>query len=70
MHKTIDTHISKIKNGDAIVHDGYVRTVCNKDIRSCKFMGISLFGDTYHIGHKPVKKVVFKQRKDNKHDTL
>lgn len=48
-------HISQIKPGDTILHtDGLVRTVCRNNIHRDSFCGISLFGDTYLLGRKPV----------------
>jgi len=54
-----EVHISEIKSGDTIFHDGKVRTVCNSNIKNCSFMGKSLFGDSYSSGHKLVSKVQF-----------
>jgi hypothetical protein len=51
-------HIDEIKPGDTIEHNGEVRTVCPKNIKT-GFMGTSVFGDSYHSGHKLVTKVTF-----------
>ena len=51
-----EVHISTIKAGDAIEHNGELLTVCNCDIRCSDFMGDTLFGDSYSLGRKPVKK--------------
>ncbi len=58
MSKIIETHISMIRTNDTVIHNDKEMTVCAKDITSCKFMGIALFGDSYKLGHKLVKKVV------------
>ena len=50
-------HISTIKIGDTVLHNGKLRTVCKRVIRRCPFMGISLWGDCYNLGYKPVIKV-------------
>lgn len=55
---TTQVHISTIRAGDTIQHDGKVVTVCGKDIKRCNFMGITIFGDSYALGHRPVTKVV------------
>lgn len=55
-----NVHISSIQPGDVIYHDGADRTVCEKDIKQCRFMGTTVFGDSYHSGHKQVIKVIFK----------
>lgn len=53
----LEVHISEISAGDTIKHNGVDMTVCKKDIKYCSFMGISIFGDTYQSGHKPVLKI-------------
>lgn len=52
-------HISEIENGDAIMHNGHLMTVCNDDIKRCSFMGISIFGDSYRMGRQLVERVTF-----------
>jgi hypothetical protein len=51
---TTQRHISKITAGATIIHNGQPRTVSAQDIKKCDFMGVSIFGDTYQIGQKPV----------------
>lgn len=55
---TVDTHISMIRVGDTIIHNGKEMTVCEKDITSCDFLGTKIFGDCYRLGYKSVKKVI------------
>lgn len=58
-YKTIQTHISNIKPFDTILHtDGLIRTVSNSNIKQDKFMGVSLFGDSYNLGYKLVTKII------------
>jgi hypothetical protein len=52
-----NVHISSITAGDTVEHNGKIMTVCQKDIKSDKFFGSLLFGDSYRIGQQPVKKV-------------
>ena len=52
-----NVHISRIRSGDTIIHNGVLTTVCNNNIKSCKFMGITLFGDSYNLGYKLVKRI-------------
>lgn len=54
----VKKHIRDIRAGDVVRHDGKDRTVGIKDIKHCDFMGVSLFGDTYNLGHKLVDLVV------------
>jgi hypothetical protein len=59
MKKTIiQKHISLIKNGDTVIHNGNEMTVNNHDIKF-GFMGTTLFGDSYRMGTIPVQVVVF-----------
>ena len=57
LNETEDVHISQIKSGDTVIHNGEIKTVSGTDLKSDKFMGTSLFGDTYNIGNKLVKRV-------------
>lgn len=50
-------HISQIKAGDTVLHNGEVKTVSGTDIKQDKFMGTTLFGDSYLLGNKKVTKV-------------
>ena len=56
--KTLEVDIFTIKSGDTVVHNGNVMTVTAKNIHRDSFMGRTLFGDSYHLGQKPVVKVV------------
>lgn len=56
-------HISTVKIGDTVEHGGKFMTVGKGDIKTDSFMGTSLFGDSYSLGHKKVKKVTFKTPK-------
>lgn len=47
-------HISKVQHGDTIFHKGKIKTLTNDNIRRCSFMGVSIWGDSYHGGHKLV----------------
>ncbi len=51
-------HISDITSDDIVEHAGVTETVTQCDIKHDSFMGISLFGDTYHLGNKKVKKII------------
>lgn len=61
-HIIIDTHISDIKAGDTIRHNGEVKTVSGNNIGGNTFIGKTLFGDSYNLGHKQVEMVVFKSK--------
>ena len=52
-----EVHISKINIGDTIIHEGVPTTVGKNNIKHSSFMGTSLFGDSYHCGHKLVKRI-------------
>lgn len=51
-------HISKIKNGDVILHNGREMTVSSEYIKK-GFSGITIFGDSYNCGYKLVTKILF-----------
>lgn len=57
-------HIRTIQVGDTIEHGGHVVTVGQKDLRNDMFMGVSIFGDTYSLGSKPVTKIEFPTQKE------
>lgn len=56
--KLESVHISQISVGDTIEHDGTLKTVSGNNLKKDSFMGITLFGDSYNLGTKKVKKVV------------
>jgi hypothetical protein len=51
-------HISQVSAGDTIEHEGKLTTICANNIKRDSFMGITLFGDSYRLGTKPVQKVM------------
>ncbi|MEB0262888.1 hypothetical protein [Mucilaginibacter sp. 10I4] len=53
-----EVHLSEIRAGDTILHDGEIRTVGKENIKK-GFTGITLFGDPYRLGMIPVKKITF-----------
>jgi hypothetical protein len=48
-----EVHVSDIKVGDCIEHQGRLMTVCRKDIKK-GFMGLTIFGDSYRLGRQLV----------------
>lgn len=52
------THISDIRPGHVIERDGDLVTVGEDFIKRCPFMGVSLYGDTYALGTKLVKRAI------------
>ena len=55
--KTKLVHKSEIKIGDTVIHNGELRTVDKQSISRDEFMGLLLFGDSYHMGCKMVELV-------------
>ena len=54
-------HKDRIVAGDIIVcPDGKERTVCKSDIRYSELMGVTIFGDSYHAGHRLVPKRILR----------
>lgn len=63
-NKKVFVHISMIEPGDTILHKSFLdteevlRTVCKSNIKPDDgFIGMSIFGDSYHSGHKLVCRV-------------
>ncbi len=55
---TKQVHISQIKVGDIIIHNGEEKTVSGNNLKRCRFMGTTLFGDSYKLGYQLVTKKV------------
>jgi hypothetical protein len=45
--------------GDIILHDDVEKTVGVNDIKNDELMGLTIFGDCFYLGRKPVKKLVY-----------
>jgi hypothetical protein len=57
--KMENVHISRIRIDDAVFHDGKVYTVGRKDIHEAKDGAPrTLFGDSYELGYKKVKRLL------------
>lgn len=50
----VGKHITDIKPGDTVLHNGLVCTVTASNLSRGDFMGALLFGDSYSLGNKPV----------------
>ncbi|OON35642.1 hypothetical protein BTJ39_22475 [Izhakiella australiensis] len=57
--RIVECHISQIKPGDTVEHEGQLRTVSKRNLGRTEFFGISLFGDNYRLGTIKVRKVIF-----------
>jgi len=57
INKTEIVDMSTIKGGDTVMIDNKMRTVCNKDIKYCSFMGHSIFGSAFYEGYQKIKRV-------------
>ena len=53
-----EVHISSVRRGDIVFHDGKARTVGKKSLRHNMFIGYTLFGDPYLLGTKPVVRFI------------
>lgn len=62
-YRILDTHIDHILEGDTVIHNGKMVTVNSSDIKRNPFEGSCIFGDSYRLGYRPVKKVVFECKK-------
>ena len=54
----IPTHIKQINIGDTVMVNGKIKTVSHTSFSGDGFMGLTLFGDSYHLGSKLVDKVI------------
>lgn len=54
-----EIHISLIRAGDTVLHDGVIKTVSPRCITRDSFLGRRLWGDCYRLGTIPVKRVSF-----------
>ena len=53
---TIDVHISTVRIGDTVIHDGEMRTMTKSNLNT---KDNTIYGDSYTLGNKPVKLVTF-----------
>lgn len=58
LYEVKETHIVDIKAGDTVLRNGDLKTVSNCNIKHDKFLGVSLWGDTYKGGRQLVKKAI------------
>lgn len=56
--ETKKVHISTIKAGDTIIHEGVLSTVSAKNIQTGGFFGTTIFGDSYRAGTVAVEKII------------
>ncbi|ARA26127.1 hypothetical protein A4T39_04755 [Enterobacter hormaechei] len=59
--RIVECHISQIKPGETVEHEGQLRTVSKRNIGWTEFFGTSLFGDNYQLGTLKVRKVIFQK---------
>lgn len=57
MNTTKLINIHDVRVWDTVEHQGKLMTVGINDLKYGEFMGLTLFGDSYALGHKPVKLV-------------
>lgn len=57
--ETENVHISRINHGDTIVlRNGNTVTVDRQYIKHDKFMGVTLYGDSYNLGTILIKRII------------
>jgi len=57
-------NICNISPGDTVKHNGILKTVCSDDILHSRFMGITLFGDSYSLGYEHVKRYIMAKTRE------
>lgn len=50
----VKKHISEVRAGDTVLHNGEVKTLPKEFIKNDPFMGRSIWGDSYRMGNAPV----------------
>lgn len=54
---TVDeVNIAYIRPGDTVLRDEHLVTVCAHNLERDPFLGLTLLGDTYRLGHAPVQR--------------
>lgn len=57
-YNIVETHIDDICVGDTVLcADNKIRTVGRSNIKDDRYLGRTLFGDSYRLGYVPVKKL-------------
>ncbi len=57
--RIVECHISEIKPGDTVDHNGKLKTVSKRNLSTSEFFGKAIFGDNYRLGTVKVRKVIF-----------
>lgn len=60
MHVVL-VNIGNLVYGDTVEHDGLISTVSKQNYKYDPFMEWCLYGDSYCLGQKPVKKILFRK---------
>lgn len=61
IYDIVEAHVSDIKHGDTILENGELVTVSRNYIKRDPLVGITVRGNSYHGGRKPVLKAVIKR---------
>ena len=62
-YSVVLTNINDIKIGDTVEINGELKTVGRNNIQYDSFLGRTLFGDSFTLGHAPVRKAIINQAK-------
>jgi hypothetical protein len=54
-----EVHISAVRVGDTVIHNGHLKTVSRSSLGSDGLFGVTLWGDSYRAGSAFVKRVRF-----------
>ncbi len=66
-----EIHIQSVRIGDTVLcSDGRERTVCPKDFKANREIGITLFGDSYQLGQKMVTIVDYSHTRKANEDAI
>ena len=64
-YEIVETHIADIQHGDSIVENGELVTLSRSYINNDPFLGLTIRGNSYNGGRKPVLKAVIKRAMPN-----
>lgn len=63
IYEAVKTHISNIRIGDTIIEGEKLITVSGNSLKYDPFLGLTLRGNSYNLGAKPVIRAIIKHVK-------
>ena len=63
IRKEVLIDISMLQLGDTVIHEGKERTLTKSNLKRDSFIGTTVYGDSYNLGHKPVTRIIYEVKK-------